>query len=101
MSTKAKIFASQPHAPVATFDPCLLSLLSARASLPGVRRRLQVAAQLRGGGRHRAPAGLRSHRAPFLQPGAPGSAGAAEKAPPQGQDTLLSHYFSFVFQKYL
>lgn len=73
-----------------------LSFPSARASLPGVRRRLQVAAQLRRGGRHRAPAGLRPHRTPLFQPGAPGSPGAAEEGPSQGQDDCL-HLFTLSY----
>lgn len=75
----------------------LLSFPSACASFPGVRRRLQVAAQLCRGGRHRAPAGLRPHRAPLLQPGAPGSPGAAEEGSAQGQDTCLQHVTALFF----
>lgn len=63
----------------------LTSLSLSRSSFSGVRRRLQVSAQLRGGGRHRAPAGLRPHRPPFLQPGASGSPGAAEEGPAEGR----------------
>lgn len=77
-----------PFSP-ATFDPSPLFPPFACASLPGVRRRLQVAAQLRRGGRHRAPAGLRPHWAPLLQPGAPGSPCAAEEGSTQGQDARL------------
>lgn len=75
-----------PNVAPPTLLCALTSLSLSRSSflLPGVRRRLQISAQLRGGGRHRASAGLRPHRPPFLQPGASGSPRAAEEGPAEG-----------------